>query len=376
MSSTSGDSEQYIRGVMSGDDRRLGAGLLRSALALIEPAYRGATWLRNRLFDRDVLLHARRLPRPVISVGNLTTGGTGKTPAVVWLARALRERRGWKIAVLLRGYRAATGEPSDEEELLRGALPEATVAAGSNRYAGGSRLLARDASIDAFVLDDGFQHRRLHRDVDVVLIDATNPFGYGRVLPRGMLRESTAGLTRASAVLLTRCDQSPREATDAIESAVRSRSPTLPVFRSSHRLGPVALGDRTEPIDWLRGRRVLAFAGIGNPTAFARSLEDADATVVSSMWFGDHHAYAQPDVEAIAKRAREQGVDAVVTTHKDRVKLDRLVDAAGDIGSAAPLAYVGVSLAFEADHEAGLLAQIDGRLNDSSVHPARRIEST
>lgn len=355
----SGEGERYIRGVMSGDDRRLGARLLRAALAIVEPAYRGATWVRNRLFDRDLLLHARKLPRPVLSVGNLTTGGTGKTPAVVWLARALRERRNWKVAVLLRGYRAERGEPSDEEELLRTALPDAVVQAGSDRFGSGTKLLARDAAIDAFVLDDGFQHRKLQRDVDLVLIDATNPFGYGRVLPRGMLRESTAGLTRASAVLLTRCDQASAESLAAIESAVRRANRELPVFRSSHRVGPVAVGDASHPIDWLRGRRVLAFAGIGNPSSFARSLTDAGATVAGTMWFADHHDYDQQDVESIAARAKSLGVDSVATTHKDRVKLDRLVDAAGEIGSAAPLAYVGVSLEFAGDHEARLLARID-----------------
>jgi tetraacyldisaccharide 4'-kinase len=355
----SGEGERYIRGVMSGDDRRLGARLLRSALAVAEPAYRGATWLRNRLFDRDLFLHARKLPRPVLSIGNLTTGGTGKTPAVVWLANALRQRRSWKIAVLLRGYRARQGEASDEEELLRGALPDAIVQAGSDRFASGSKLLARDASIDAFVLDDGFQHRRLHRDVDLVLIDATNPFGYGRVLPRGMLRESTAGLNRASAVLLTRCDQASPTSLAAIEAAVKRANRDLPRFRSSHRIGPIAVGDETRLIGWIRGRRVLAFAGIGNPGAFARSLQDAGAVVAGTMWFADHHDYDQQNVEAIAARAKSLGVDAVVTTQKDRVKLDRLVDAAGEIGVAAPLAYVGVSLAFADGDEARLLARID-----------------
>ena len=196
--------EERILEVMSGQARGVGATLTRTLLAAAEPAYAGVMTARNRLFDRGAK-RIHRLPRPVISIGNLTTGGTGKTPAVQWLVRALQER-GHRPGILTRGYRKEAGAASDEEELLRESLG-VPVVANADRVRGAATLLERTPAVTTFVLDDGFQHRRVAREADVVLIDATNPFGYDHVLPRGLLREPVVGLARAHLVILTRVDQ-------------------------------------------------------------------------------------------------------------------------------------------------------------------------
>src|SRR4051812_23350103 len=197
--------EDFYRRVMNGTERGVAAMSLRALTSAIEPIYRGVVNARNARFDRG--RSVQRVDRPVISVGNITTGGTGKTPVVRWLADALRAR-GIQPAILMRGYKSAPGQTSDEQELLRSQLPSVVVHANPDRVAGAQEVLRDHPDVQAFILDDGFQHRRLHRDFDLVLIDATNPFGYDRLLPRGLLREPLAGLARAHAILITRADQS------------------------------------------------------------------------------------------------------------------------------------------------------------------------
>ena len=188
---------------MSGERRGVRASVLRGTLGAAEPLYAAAVRGRNWLFDRGV--GVRRLPRPVVSVGNITAGGTGKTPVVLWLADRLR-RKGRRPAVLLRGYEAE-GRPQRRADAARGAArtrrarcrPRIAVGVNPNRLAGGDGVLRGRPDVDVFVLDDGFQHRKLARDFDLVLIDAAQPFGYGHVHPRGLLREPLAGLRRADA---------------------------------------------------------------------------------------------------------------------------------------------------------------------------------
>src|SRR5687768_1490731 len=196
---------------MSGDDRRLSATLLRTALAAVEPFYSGAAAVRNRMYDSGVKA-TKSLPRPTISVGNITTGGTGKTPVVRWLAERLRDD-GWRVAILSRGYKSKPGTLGDEQLMLDRALNgpaerhRVTLVAHPDRLRGAREALRLRPDTDVFLLDDGFQHRRAGRDLDVVLVSATNPFGYGRVLPRGMLREPLGGLRRAGAFVITHADQ-------------------------------------------------------------------------------------------------------------------------------------------------------------------------
>src|SRR4051812_22379030 len=184
---------------MSGEARGVGAALLRAGLSVISPVY--ATVMRGRNAKFDLGLGVTRLPRPVISVGNITAGGTGKTPVVRWLCERLRDT-GERPAVLMRGYKAAAGERGDEAAMLEGMLNRSgvqnvVVHAQADRVAGGLGVLRDHPDVSVFVLDDGFQHRRLARDFDLVLVDACEPLGYGRVFPRGLLREPACGLGRA-----------------------------------------------------------------------------------------------------------------------------------------------------------------------------------
>jgi tetraacyldisaccharide 4'-kinase len=267
----------------------------------------------------------RKLHAFVISVGNLTVGGTGKTPMVLWIAQRLLAE-GKRVGILTRGYRgqpfsANTQNPlgdshsdntSDEVQLLRSRLGD-TVAfgVGPDRFARGSELAAR--GVEYFVLDDGFQHRRLARDVDVVLIDATDPFGGGHLLPAGRLREPRSALARAGVLVITRAERSP-----AIEAAIRQDS-NAPIFYANPHLDSVHLASGDSPADLasLRKQELFAFCGIGNPPAFLADLRRWGFQVVGHKFFRDHHRYSQADALAIESGARNLGAAALICTEKD-----------------------------------------------------------
>lgn len=321
---------------MSGKAQGAGAATLRFGLLLAEPWYALGAWTKNRAIDWGVL-NAARLPVPVISVGNITTGGTGKTPLVRFVVEAL-VRAGRRPGILMRGYRATVAGGSDEAKLLESAAP---VFVGANRFECGRRALQADASLDCFVLDDGFQHRALHRDLDVVLIDATNPFGFDHVLPRGMLREPIGGLARAGVFVVTRLDQSTPAQLDRINRTLARHNPAAPVLRCSHEL-----------IDARRldGKRVVAFCGIGNPEAFFDSLRRAGATVIATRAFADHHPYTREDLKALD----HPDADLLVTTEKDAVRLQGL-----DSGRL-PVEVMRLRLRFEGRDEQVLLDLLRG----------------
>jgi tetraacyldisaccharide 4'-kinase len=202
--------------------------------------------------------------------------------------------------------------------LISQRVPEAVVIANPDRVRAGLMALA-ECQARALVLDDGFQHRRLGRDLDIVLIDALQPFGYGHVLPRGLLRESLSGLRRAEAVVLTRCDQVSPDELAGLEAVIRRINPDVPVVRAMHRpKGFVNLQGRmvTEP-----NKHVGAFAGIARPEAFLRSLTSVGFTAADHRWWPDHHAYTSADVQSLSQWARKSRFDALVTTEKDAVKL-------------------------------------------------------
>ena len=316
--------ERLYHSIVSGERRGIAATSARAALATLEPAYATAARLRNLAYDRG-LREVVRLPRPTVSVGNLTVGGTGKTPVVRWLATRLAHRR---PAVLLRGYKSAAGL-SDEAALLGELLGDAVpVEADPDRAAAAARVLARRPDVGLFLLDDGFQHRRVARAVDLVLIDVTNPFGHGHVLPRGLLREPAAGLRRASAVLLTRCDLADA---DPVEDRVRSLA-DAPVFRS--RFETTYATPQGEPVD-LSGRRVVAACGVGNPAAFFDGVRRRGADVMTELAFPDHHAFKADDAVRIAAAG-----ETAVVTGKDWVKLRDVWPAGAAVVVAEPGAVV------------------------------------
>jgi tetraacyldisaccharide 4'-kinase len=239
-------------------------------------------------------------------------------------------QRGHRVAVLCRGYKARGDGENDETQLLRRSLPEVAVVVDPDRVRGG-RVAQLEYQADAIVLDDGFQHRRLYRDIDIVMLDATNPFGGGRLLPAGLLRESAKQLRRADAVVLSRIDQISEEKLAALHHDVASllggdaAHGHKPIVYARH--VPVGLYDMTGRRDdpaALRGRKVYAFCGIGNPESFISTLKSLGGEVVGRRIFSDHADYRESQVAELSTSARQAGADWLVTTEKDWVKLRHL----------------------------------------------------
>lgn len=312
-------SGEYYQALVRGQLRGLGPALQRGCLWAASWPYRWAVVLRNRLYDRG-WKRCHRAGVPVVSIGNLTLGGTGKTPCVEHVARFYRERE-LRVAILSRGYGSRQG-CNDEALVLEENLPDVPHYQGADRVAL-ARIAVEESESEILVLDDGFQHRRLARDLDVVLIDATQPWGHGYLFPRGLLREPASSLRRASVIMLTRCDQVPLAELIRVREAVARRSPGMPVVETVHR--PVELRNsegQTCPLTRLKEAPVAAFCGIGNPEAFRQTLGGLGATLAAFRVFPDHHAYTRDDVADLRIWARPQAKDGlVVTTQKDLVKL-------------------------------------------------------
>jgi len=292
--------------------------------------YAAAARLRAAAYTSGVL-RQRRLEARVISVGNLTVGGTGKTPMVLWIAEHLLAE-GKKTGILTRGYR---GEPaktagsasggagaegaestSDEAQLIKARLgAHVAIGVGADRFATG-RQLAREG-VDWLILDDGFQHVQLARDVNLLLIDASDPFGGGRVLPAGRLREPRSALARADIVVITRSDHAP-----AVETLIR-RYTQVPIFYAYAQPQPVRLAGssggaypgKEDPA--ARSKRLFAFCGIGNPGAFVSDLRAWGFHLAGSRFFRDHHRYWQGDIQAVEREALAAGAEGLICTEKD-----------------------------------------------------------
>jgi tetraacyldisaccharide 4'-kinase len=311
--------EHDYRTLVSGERRGLWPVLQRCGLRALSVPYGWAVRLRNRLYDRR-WKRAVRAAVPVVSVGNLTLGGTGKTPCVEYVARFYRGL-GLQVAILSRGYGSTQGR-NDEALVLEENLPDVPHLQGPDRAALAA-VAVEELESEVLVLDDGFQHRRLARDLDLVLLDATEPWGYGFLFPRGLLREPPRSLRRAGAVVLTRCDQVDEAARDRLRREVTRIAPGVPVVETSHQPVDLVNGDQSPaPLQRLRHRPLLAFCGIGNPEAFRRTLTDLGAEVAAFRTYPDHHAYTRTDVEDLRTWARQQATECiVVTTQKDLVKL-------------------------------------------------------
>jgi tetraacyldisaccharide 4'-kinase len=328
----------------------------RAWLALLSPAalaYGALVSLRAALFARGVAV-VRRLPVPVLSVGNLIAGGSGKTPFVEMLARRLHER-GHRVAIILRGYRGGSTKPTiicdgtrllreppeaaDEAYLLARHLPGVAVLTGADRFRVG-QVAIEELQCGTIVLDDGFQHLRIHRDLDIVLVDAGNPLGYGRLLPSGLLRERPEALGRADLLVITHADG--RGDLGAITQMIRQYAPTAPIALAAHR--PVGLigpeGEERLALEHLSGRPLVAFSGIGNPRGFETTLARLGAVVLAHHVFPDHYVYSAADLQALSAEGRRAGASMMVTTEKDMVKLARLNRGEG----AMPLYALSISL--------------------------------
>ncbi len=268
----------------------------------------------------------------VISVGNLTVGGTGKTPMVLWIAQRLLAE-GKSVGILSRGYRgepvpagtkkepvaSALASTSDEVQMLQARLSDRVeFGVGADRFAKG-RELAK-CGVEWFILDDGFQHRQLARNVDIVLIDATNPFGGGHLLPAGRLREPRSALARADLIVITRSDRAP-----AIEAAARHDS-AAPIFYAKPQLDSIAIAGRSGELEIApsdaREKKLFVFCGIGNPPAFLMNLREWGFQIVGHLFFRDHHRYTQQEAREIEAEAGKLGAEALICTEKDVFNLN------------------------------------------------------
>jgi tetraacyldisaccharide 4'-kinase len=319
---------QQLIDILSNQRRDLLAILLRFGLGLLTPFYRFAIWWRNRRFDRDSQLDPatliKRVAAPVISIGNLTTGGTGKTPLVIWTARFFRGQN-FRVAVISRGYGADANHPSetrnDEAMEMELRLPDVPHLQDPDRYRVAT-IAVEELDSQIILLDDGFQHRRLRRDLDIVLIDAINPFGYNRLLPRGLMREPLSSLQRADVVVLTRCNLVSNDAKTAILDRMgRHITNALLVQTGTSPIAWLQFDGRQFPLEHLRGRAVFGFCGIGNPHGFRQTLQRLQLEPKEFRVFADHHHYSRADLSKLAGSAQQAGASALVCTHKDLVKV-------------------------------------------------------
>ena len=316
---------------------------LATPLLGVSVLYGSITHLRRRLYARGTL-KSHRLPCPVISVGNLTLGGTGKTPMVIHLAERVLEL-GYRPVILSRGYKGLAEksgavvsdgrnllcdarQAGDEPCLMAALLSAVPVVVGKNRFRTGMDAVRRFQP-DIVILDDGFQHLPLARDFNLLLLDAQMPYGNGYMLPRGTLRETEASLRDADAVVLTRSGQARNGGSGNVIRQARPR----PVFSSDHQPVVRLVLDAGQPVtgapsglrnDYeIKGKQVFAFAGLGRNDAFFHAIEMLGGGVQDTLGFDDHHAFTQGDLHRIAKAAERAGATSLITTDKDFVRLPR-----------------------------------------------------
>ncbi len=291
----------------------------RAGLRLIEAPYTWTVRLRNRRYDSG-RAEIHRAGVPVVSVGNLTLGGTGKTPMVEWLARWFR-KHDLRVVVISRGYGAEAGSRNDEALELKLKLPDVPHLQHPDRVAA-AKLAVDELGCQLIVLDDAMQHRRIGRDLEIVLLDALEPFGFDHVFPRGTLREPLSGLRRADVVAISRADMLRPQQRDDIWRRVELYAPhpvRLEVTHAPRSL--ISAGAREEPLDALGEKPVAAFCGIGNPAGFRHTLHACGYRLADFREFPDHHPYSRQDVESLCGWVDRLDAAAVLCTHKDLVKL-------------------------------------------------------
>ncbi|SIO59381.1 lipid-A-disaccharide kinase [Singulisphaera sp. GP187] len=333
--STGWFSEAGFLRLVRGESRSPGARLARVGLRMAAAGYGLAVAVRNARYDRGGSA-VQGVAIPVIAVGNLTLGGTGKTPMVEWVARWYRAR-GIRVAILSRGYGQDDGV-NDEGRVLEENLPDVPHLQGADRVRL-AEVAVEEIESEVLVLDDGFQHRRLKRDLDIVLLDALEPFGLGWIFPRGLLREPVRSLRRAGVVVLSRADLVPESTRKAIRAEAERRAGPLRWVEARH--APLDLLDAEGPatsIESLAGRSVAAFCGIGNPDGFRKTIEPLTGPLVGFRAWPDHHSYTAADVADLTTWVRGLKADLVLTTQKDLVKL-----RASNLG-AVPLRALRIGL--------------------------------
>lgn len=305
--------------------------------------YRGLVDFQLNLYKWGLLKQVK-LDCFVISIGNITVGGTGKTPTAKVLARYI-QKLGYKVAILNRGYRAkwkgdvgivsdgnkvfmSADEAGDEAYLLARSLPDIPVLIGTDRTITGKYAID-NFGVDVVILDDGYQHWQLKRDLNILLVDAINIFGNGHMLPRGTLREPLSHLDRADICLLTKVDQAAKGACNEIKQTLQKYNDHALIVESTHKpLCFIEIGNlfnreirKVLPVNMMKGHRVIAMSAIGNPASFEQTLSDIGAVITESLRFPDHHDYTAAEIIEVMKQAEEQGAEAIIVTDKDAVKI-------------------------------------------------------
>ena len=332
-------NQETYRKLISGKSAGVIAVILRFFLATAAVIYLNCIRLRNFLYNKG-WLKAHYTKAVVISVGNITVGGTGKTPLVIWLYNTVS--KSYQCAILTRGYKA-TQNYLDEPAILNENCPQAKLIVNPDRVTSANEAVSK-FNAQILIMDDGFQHRRLARDLDIVAIDATCPFGYGKLLPAGLLREPVDSLKRAAAAIITRADQVSEAEVKEIEDKLRSINPDMSIARAVH--SPVcvkSVGDKEISLEELRNKKIFAFCGIGNPQAFLDTIKSLDADLVGSKIFNDHYQYTDGCLAEIREKAKLEKADFVLTTQKDWTKIRNSRDRA--------FAYLVVELRFISGQE-------------------------
>ncbi len=356
---------------------------IESFLFAISIVYGGLVKLREALYKKGVL-KSKRLPCPVVSIGNITVGGTGKTPMTVYVTELIR-RFGYKVAIVSRGYKGKaekTGgvvcdgrmicmEPDqagDEPFMMAQRLRSVPVIVGKDRFKAGM-LAVKEFNPDVVLLDDGFQHLRLYRDIDLVLLDYNSPFGNGHLLPRGILREPVSSLLRADALILTRSDSVPGSIKAKLLDRLMDLAQMRSVFLSFHStyIYKVLKGagdiensalSKSQACDseFLKGRKVFAFSGIARNEDFKHTVESFGCDVSGFAGFPDHHPYSDEDINTILRSAKDAGAEIICTTEKDYARMGHSKSWSID------LVIIGIEIAF-GDDEASFNAYIQNRLS-------------
>jgi tetraacyldisaccharide 4'-kinase len=333
--------QHYFRSILEGKRSGLDSLALLPLLAIISIVYGAVMRLRSIAY-RTGLFRTRRLPKPVISVGNITAGGTGKTPVVALIARYYIDR-GKKVAVLSRGYRGTSegktgivsdgknilmtpGEAGDEPYMLAEKIPGLMVVVGADRYSAGLHAIEH-LDPDIFILDDGFQHLRLHRDLNILIMDHARPLGNGHVLPAGLMREPRSAARRADLIIFTRCG----------DRADKLHFENIQTFHAFHELAgftPLA-GCGTEVVPDISTLKGVAFAGIADPDSFFAMLEKSGLDIISQIRFPDHCRYGAREIAEIITTTESVNSDYLITTEKDSVKLVPYLPELGRVYSAS-----------------------------------------
>jgi len=343
--------------LVSGRSTGFKSQMLRFFLRVVSQAYQFVIVLRNFLYSRG-WLKIQHVNAMVISVGNITTGGTGKTPLVIWLYKFLQQKN-IHCAILTRGYKTrrascvmrraknerntqyTTHNTIDEPAIIIKSCPRASVIINPDRVAGANEAVNRFGA-KVLIMDDGFQHRRLARELDIVTIDATRPFGYGKLLPAGLLREPADSLKRADAVIITRCDKVSESGLNEIEKTLQIINPDMIIASSIHSPICAKTIDNTEiSIEELKDKKVFAFCGIGNPDAFLNTIKGLGANPVGAEVYDDHYHYTNKDISDICREAMDLKADLILTTQKD---FNRLPIEKRKLKTGIPFAYLAVEL--------------------------------